>query len=62
MSNIISAQRGGVYLKKNGLYVLIGALIISQFTLLLKINRLESETEYTKNQMDNLSNSLRTMV
>ena len=46
-------------MKKNGLYVLIGALIISQFTLLLKINRLESEAEYAKSQMNNLSNNLR---
>lgn len=46
-------------MKKNGLYVLIGALIISQFNLLLKINRLESQTEYTKSQMNNLSNEIR---
>lgn len=46
-------------MKKNGLYVLIGALIISQFILLLKINRLESQTEYTKIQMNNLSNEIR---
>lgn len=46
-------------MKKNGLYVLIGALIISQFILLLKINRLESQTEYTKSQMNNLSDEIR---
>ena len=51
--------KGGIYLKKNGLYVLIVALVISQFILLLKINRLESQTEYTKNQIINLSNDIR---
>ncbi|NLY47222.1 MAG: hypothetical protein GX053_14720 [Tissierella sp.] len=46
-------------MKKNGLYVVIGALVVSQFILLLKINRLENQTEYTKNQMHNLSDNLR---
>ena len=46
-------------MKKNGLYVLIVALVISQFILLLKINRLESQTEYTKNQIINLSNDIK---
>ncbi len=46
-------------MEKNRLYVLIGTLIIFQFALLLKVNRLGSETEYTKNQMNNLNNNLR---
>ncbi|MDR7870776.1 MAG: hypothetical protein RIN55_07965 [Tissierellaceae bacterium] len=46
-------------MKKNGLYLLIAILMISQFTLILKINRIESETEYTKHQMNNLSNEIR---
>ena len=58
MTTHIIAVQGGIYLKKIRLYVLIGALMISQFTLLLKINRLESQTEYAKNQMNNLSNNL----
>ncbi|MDR7855374.1 hypothetical protein [Tissierella sp.] len=46
-------------MKRNGIYILIGALVLSQFSLLLRINRLESQTEYTKNQINNLSNDLR---
>lgn len=52
-------MQGGIYLKKNRLYVLIAALVIFQLVLLLKINRLESQMEYTKNQMNNLSSDIR---